>query len=70
MPFLKESGYVLSPERSLTKICWVSAAAFPGADVDEALEEDREVRILRLGIVGRWKLGEVLGLELYGKSKG
>ena len=46
MPSLKESGYVLSPDRSLTKICWVSAAAFSGADVDEALEEDREVRIL------------------------
>ena len=53
MSSLKASDYVLSPERSLTKICWLSVAAFPGADVDEALEEDREVRILRWVVVGR-----------------
>ena len=53
MPQLKESGYELSPERSLTKICWVSAAAFSDAAVDEALEEDREVRILRSVVVGQ-----------------
>lgn len=53
MPSSSDSGYVLSPERSLTKICWVSAAAFSGVDVEEALEEDREVRILGSAVVGR-----------------
>ena len=66
MPQLKGNGYVLSPERSLTKICCVSAAAFSGAAVDEALEEDREVRILRSVVAGRWmEIGRDLRLNSF-----
>ena len=40
---------VLSPERSLTKICWVSvadiSAEVDAAEVDDAFDDDREVRI-------------------------
>lgn len=38
-------GGVLSPERSLTKICCVSVVSGV-VDVEEAFEEEREVRIM------------------------
>lgn len=66
LPQWKENDCVLSPERSLTKICWVSAAAFSGAAVEEALEEDREVRILRSVVVERlMEVGRGLGLSSF-----
>lgn len=40
-----EREEVLSPERSLTKICWFSTVSAEVEDV-EATEDDREVRMM------------------------
>lgn len=48
----KSGDELLSPERRVTKTCWVSAAAVASvAEVEEAFEDEREVRILKV-----WRL--------------
>lgn len=45
-------GYVrdvLSPERSLTKMWWLSSSENEGEEVVDEVEEEREVRILEEG---------------------